>query len=346
MSRKTKKFEQDIRTQLKAKKVVEDLHKHQVPNSPFSTELAQTKALSDVAVVQAFKRMHRRIAFDDFVQLATRQHCHPTNTKKVSSWIQLWISRILVHEGPFRADNRARVDKLVTASILFLREKAREVTKPKANRRVVDPRQEEINWENSSTRRVPDTTPTPPPTPEPGPAPDPAPAPQEGKKDAVQPMDIVLVHGRQLEAIQNNGKILASIKRICKALGINTAGQQKKLKDCGWARVELIYTHDTIGRKQAICCIDIQYIPKWLGDIDIKRVKPELRNVLMVFQKECARILAQHFGVAPPEEPLAPPIVETAFSAELELLTLKNEVIKMGLKSRIADALIKLMESL
>jgi hypothetical protein len=57
---------------------------------------------------------------------------------------------------------------------------------------------------------------------------------------------------------------------------------------------------DTLGPRSAIC-LPLKYLPLWLAGIQAKRVHPDIRARLLVYQEECVEVLARYFlgdGVA------------------------------------------------
>lgn len=117
-------------------------------------------------------------------------------------------------------------------------------------------------------------------------------------------MVTVPFHGANLEAAEVDGKVWASVRRMCEAIGIDYSGQHQKLSDqarCPWACVGVIPMHDTSGRKQDAFCIEVDSVAMWLATIDPSRVAEHIREKIVLFQCEAAKALRDHFfGVAKP----------------------------------------------
>ena len=124
----------------------------------------------------------------------------------------------------------------------------------------------------------------------------PRPKPKTGEQTSVQ---LVGFHGDQLQAVSRmedgKEKVWVVVRRVCEALGVDESGQRQKLAEKAWACTELISAHDATGRHQAIFCIDIDSLPMWLATMEESRVGPVARPKLIAYQKECARVLRDHF---------------------------------------------------
>lgn len=110
-------------------------------------------------------------------------------------------------------------------------------------------------------------------------------------------------HGDAIDAFELDGKTWISLKRICETLGVDVESQRRKLNAKPWA-CTVISTVQVGGQNRDITCIDLDTLPMWLATIDIRRVKPECRDKLRVYQCEAARVLADHFYRRVPVEPV------------------------------------------
>jgi hypothetical protein len=113
-------------------------------------------------------------------------------------------------------------------------------------------------------------------------------------------------HGDTLEALQTpDGKVYVSLRRCCEALGIDPDSQRRRLADkerSPWACTVMMTVHDASGRRQEACLVDLDTLPMWLATIDGSRVREEVRPKLLDYQRECARVLREHFLGKPPED--------------------------------------------
>ncbi len=122
------------------------------------------------------------------------------------------------------------------------------------------------------------------------------------------PLTVIHVpfHGDSLEAVQDSGKVWVPVSRLCESLGLGYSSQLQKLKDKPWATVTLIVMVAEDGKIRETACLDLDSLPMWLATIDVKRVAPAAREKLVVYQRECAKVLREYF-FRKCEEPKAVP---------------------------------------
>jgi hypothetical protein len=117
-------------------------------------------------------------------------------------------------------------------------------------------------------------------------------------------------HGDALDAFALDGKTWVSLKRICEALGVDMESQRRKLKSKPWA-CTVISTVQVDGQGRDLTMIDLDTLPMWLATIDVRRVAEESREKLTRYQREAARVLADHFyrrvPASTPPAPAIPP---------------------------------------
>lgn len=108
-------------------------------------------------------------------------------------------------------------------------------------------------------------------------------------------MQIVKFHEDELQAVEDNGKVWVSIKRVCEILKIDYSGQLVKLKEKPWSTMESISIVAEDGRMRTLSCLDLESMPIWLATIDSRKVSRDSRPKLEIFQRECAKVLRDHF---------------------------------------------------
>lgn len=96
-------------------------------------------------------------------------------------------------------------------------------------------------------------------------------------------------------AVQKDGTEWAAARHICEALGIDWKSQHRKLESKSWARVVMMTTHDSSGRKQEISMVDRRTLTMWLATIDTNRVSEAARSTLEAYQLEAANALDAYF---------------------------------------------------
>lgn len=127
---------------------------------------------------------------------------------------------------------------------------------------------------------------------------------------AVLSTELVPFHGSMLEAGKADGKVWVIVRRVCEAIEIGFTGQHDRLSNparAPWATIRVMRMVGADGKIHEVFCIDMDSVPMWLATINASRVAPHLREKLVLFQKEAAKVLRDHFlGKAP----VAPPPVE------------------------------------
>jgi prophage antirepressor-like protein len=102
-------------------------------------------------------------------------------------------------------------------------------------------------------------------------------------------------HGAQLEVVMRGSDLFVSVRRVCDALGIAPNMQIEKLKTKSWTNDMMIISLDEAGRAFSQFMLHIESLPMWLATISEKKVSEAARPKLLAFQKEAARVLADHF---------------------------------------------------
>lgn len=102
-------------------------------------------------------------------------------------------------------------------------------------------------------------------------------------------------YGEAVQAVRDGERVQVVVKRVCEALGIDPDGQRRKLAEKPWACTELISVQLPGDQTREVFCLDLDSLPMWLATIEPSRVNPEVRFKLVAYQKECARVLRDHF---------------------------------------------------
>ena len=97
--------------------------------------------------------------------------------------------------------------------------------------------------------------------------------------------------------------IYAPIRPICNFMGLNWDGQRRRIRRDAVLNDEMqgvvvTTTPSPDGRgggPQEMVCLPLKYIPGWLFGINANRVKPELRDKIIRYQRECYDVLAEAF---------------------------------------------------
>lgn len=108
-------------------------------------------------------------------------------------------------------------------------------------------------------------------------------------------MDIVKVdfNNHQLEVIEENQSIV--VKDICEAIGIEYSRQVKRIKSDESFESKLIKVQ-TRGGLQEVFTIPLSKLDGWLFSINPNKVKPEVKQKLIEYKKECFNVLNNYFN--------------------------------------------------
>ena len=116
-----------------------------------------------------------------------------------------------------------------------------------------------------------------------------------------QELQNINFHGSNLLTIEQGGTLYVAMKPVCESIGVNWDSQRKKVMGHSvLSSVAVIMTATgNDGKQYKMVMLPIKYIQGWLFMIDANRVKPEIKELLLRYQRECYRVLANHFRQEP-----------------------------------------------
>jgi hypothetical protein len=111
----------------------------------------------------------------------------------------------------------------------------------------------------------------------------------------------VTFYGDEILAVRaEDGSILIPIRPICDLLGVDWSAQRRRINRDPVLSEEMMNvvipvtdSYRTINRK--VLSLPLDYVSGFLFGIDANRVKPELRERLVRYQRECYKVLAEAF---------------------------------------------------
>ncbi len=114
------------------------------------------------------------------------------------------------------------------------------------------------------------------------------------------------------------GEPLVALRPICANIGLGWGSMTQKLKADPVLNptVTMIVTVGADGKARETICLPLRMIPGWLFKIDSRRVKPEIRETLLAYQRECFGVLAAHFGARLAGAPVEGVTVKTILTDE------------------------------
>jgi len=97
--------------------------------------------------------------------------------------------------------------------------------------------------------------------------------------------------------IDQSGKPFVAVKPICDAIGLNANTALKGIRNHPILGPDSAIQHHQVGNDQRreYLMVPIEYLNGWLFSIDLKRVNPEARQKLLIYQKECYQVLFKAF---------------------------------------------------
>ena len=106
----------------------------------------------------------------------------------------------------------------------------------------------------------------------------------------------ILFYEDELTAVRTpDGRIFVPVRPIVERLGLNWSGQYSRIQRDPVLREEqsvCVIQTDQLGAREAIC-LPLDYLSGFLFGISANRVKPEYRDDVLRYQRECYKVLAE-----------------------------------------------------
>ena len=102
--------------------------------------------------------------------------------------------------------------------------------------------------------------------------------------------------GDTLFAVEEAGGAFVAVKPICDRLGLSWSAQRERINRDDLLREDSrMMRLPSLGGAQDSLCLALRLINGWLFGIDVARVKPELREAVLAYKRECYEVLADRF---------------------------------------------------
>lgn len=98
-------------------------------------------------------------------------------------------------------------------------------------------------------------------------------------------------HNAELYIIEHNGQPYTPMKPIVEGMGLDWAAQFNKLKQKFAATIAEIAMVATDGKSRLMLCLPVRKLAAWLYSVNSNKVKPELRDTVIMYQNECDDVL-------------------------------------------------------
>lgn len=103
-------------------------------------------------------------------------------------------------------------------------------------------------------------------------------------------------NNQSLITVEQNGNHYVAMKPICENIGLAWEPQVLRIKrDEVLSQGMIVMIIPTNGGNQNMICLPIEYLNGWLFGIDVKRCKPEIRDTLIKYKKECYQALHDYW---------------------------------------------------
>lgn len=98
-------------------------------------------------------------------------------------------------------------------------------------------------------------------------------------------------HSTELYLVEHNGQPYTPMKPIVEGMGLTWQSQHRKLTENNgrWGIIKMMIP--TIGDIQEMICMPLRKLLAWLTTISPNKVKPELRDTVIMYQNECDDVL-------------------------------------------------------
>ncbi|TCJ96136.1 P22-like antirepressor protein [Volucribacter psittacicida] len=109
-------------------------------------------------------------------------------------------------------------------------------------------------------------------------------------------LQTIQFNSQSLVTFEQNGTHYTAMKPICENIGLAWNAQLLRIKrDEVLSKGMIVMITPTNGGEQEMVCLPIQYLNGWLFGIDTNRVKPEIRETLIKYKKECYQALHDYW---------------------------------------------------
>lgn len=111
-------------------------------------------------------------------------------------------------------------------------------------------------------------------------------------------LQTIQFYNRTLTTFEQNNVHYVAMRPICENIGLAWSSQLQRIKrdDVLNSTVFIINTVGNDDKDREMVCLPIQYLNGWLFGIDVKRVKPEIRETLITYKRECYQALFDYWN--------------------------------------------------
>jgi hypothetical protein len=153
-------------------------------------------------------------------------------------------------------------------------------------------------------------------------------------------------YGETLIALRDTqGTIWLPVRRLCEAIGVTIQGQLSKINDDPVMREQIAPFPVTLpdGRTYEMECLSLRFVRAWLFSVNANRVRPQVRDKLIQYQREVIEIIDRHFS-RPGPTGMDERIMEAMRDNALQQAKLWEVMIEEQRRLRAAEELLQEMD--
>lgn len=104
-------------------------------------------------------------------------------------------------------------------------------------------------------------------------------------------------HSQTVPVFTQNNQHYVAMKPICENIGLDWKAQYDRIKrHAVLSEGMVMITTPSKGGEQQTICLPLDYLNGWLFGVEANRVKPQIRESLLQYQRECFRVLNEYFN--------------------------------------------------
>ncbi|MGL4673739.1 MAG: phage antirepressor N-terminal domain-containing protein [Wohlfahrtiimonas sp.] len=125
----------------------------------------------------------------------------------------------------------------------------------------------------------------------------------------------VTFHNQEIQVLNHDGKPYVAMRSVVENIGLDWSSQHKRIirNEILSSSMVMMTTEQISGVQRELLCLPLGMLNGWLFGIEINRCKPEIRDILRLYQLECFDVLYKHF--MPIAEESFPSVVVTKDSS-------------------------------
>lgn len=115
---------------------------------------------------------------------------------------------------------------------------------------------------------------------------------------AAQQFVVVPFHEHSLLTLNEGGTVYVAMRSVCEQMGLQWESQYNRLRRNPVLAATIFMTNMVAadGKPREVLTIPLDMLNGWLFGIDASRVKPELTEMVLRYQRECYRVLADYWN--------------------------------------------------